>query len=151
MELIIVYILLVQSLCAVLSSTQNSKSMDKVENLEKAIFKETPCLNCTLEVKIEYLELFVKKFLTMDSVDQSVNWSNNFAFGLASAITSFGFNLVVAVLGLCYTNQINRKFKEWEESEELRFLQKLERMQFPPTANYEMAILPERWLVHLFY
>ena len=145
MELIIVYILLVQSLCVVLSGIQNSKLMDKVENLEKAILKENPCLNCTLEVRIEYLELFLKKFSTMDLVDQSVNWSNNFAFGLASTITSFGFNLVVAVLGICYTNQINRKFKRWEESEELRFLQKLEKMQFPPPANYEMVILPERW------
>ena len=104
MELIIVYVLLVQSSCAVLSGAQNPKLMDKVENLEKAIFKENPCLNCTLEVRIEYLELFLKKFSTMDLVDQSVNWSNNFAFGLASAITSFSFNLLVAVLGICYTN-----------------------------------------------
>ena len=48
----------------------------------------------------------------MDLVYQSVNWSNNFAFGLASAITSFGFNLVVAVLGICYTNQINKKIQK---------------------------------------
>ena len=122
MELIIVYILLVQSFCVVLSDAPNLKLMDRVEILEKAILKENPCLNCMLEVRIEYLELFVKTFLTIDLVDQSVNWSNNFAFGLAGTITSFSFNLVVAVLGICYTNQINRKFKRWEESEELRFL-----------------------------
>ena len=71
--LIIVYILLVQSFCVVFSNAPNSKLMDRVEILEKAILKENPCLNCTLEVRIEYLELFVKKFLTMDLVDQSVN------------------------------------------------------------------------------
>ena len=61
------------------------------------------------------------KILAMNSADQSVNRSNNFAFTLASAITSFGFNLTVAVLGICYTNRVNRKFKRWEESEELKF------------------------------
>ena len=122
MESIIVYILLVQSFCVVLSDAPNSKLMDRIEILEKAILRENPCLNCMLEVRIEYLELFVKKFLTMDLVDQSVNWSNNFAFGLASAITSFSFNLAVAVFGICYTNQINRNFKRWEELEKLRFL-----------------------------
>ena len=72
MELLIVYILLVQSFCVVLSNAPNSKLMDRVEILEKAILKENPCLNYTLEVRIEYLELFVKKFLTIDLVDQSV-------------------------------------------------------------------------------
>ena len=80
----------------------------------------------------------------MTSVGQSVNWSNNFAFGLAGAIMSFGFNLTVTVLRICYTNRINKRFKRWEESEELKFLRKLERMQFPPTADYEMTILLER-------
>ena len=98
-----------------------------------------------LEVRIKYLELFVKKFLTVDSVDQSVNWSNNFAFGLASAIMTFGFNLVVTVFGICYTNQINRKFKKWERVEELKYQPQSERMQFPATADHENAMLPERW------
>ena len=51
------YILLVQSLCAVLSKAPNSKLMDRVEILEKAILKKNLYLNCTLEVRIEYLEL----------------------------------------------------------------------------------------------
>ena len=54
---------------------------------------------------------------------------------------SFSFNLTVAVLRICYTNRVNRKFKRWEESEELKFLRKLERMQFPSAADYEMVIL----------
>ena len=85
------------------------------------------------------------KISAMDLADQSVNWSNNFAFALASTITSFGFNLTVAVLRICYTNRVNRKFKSWEESEELKLLRKLERMQFSPAADYEMVMLPERW------
>ena len=85
------------------------------------------------------------KISAMDSADQCVNWSNNFAFALASTVTSFGFNLTVSVLRICYTNRVNRKFKRWEESEELKFLRKLERMQFPPAADYDMVILPERW------
>ena len=83
------------------------------------------------------------KISAMNSADQSVNRSNNFAFTLASAITSFCFNLTVVVLGICYTNRVN-KFKRWEESEELKFLRKLERMQFPLAADYEMVMLPER-------
>ena len=43
MELIIVYILLVQSLCAVLSDAPNSNLMDRVEILEEAILMERPC------------------------------------------------------------------------------------------------------------
>ena len=84
------------------------------------------------------------KISAMNFADQSINWSNNFPFALASAITSFGFNLTVAVLGICYTNRVNRKFKSWEESEELKLLRKLERMQFSPAADYEMVMLPER-------
>ena len=61
------------------------------------------------------------KILAMNSACQSVNWSNYFAFGLAGAITNFGFNLIVAVLRIWYTNKVNRKFKKWEESEELKF------------------------------
>ena len=53
--------------------------------------------------------------------------------------------MAVAVFGIWYTNKVNRKFKIWEESEELKFLRKLERMQFPPTADYEMGMLPKRW------
>ena len=76
---------------------------------------------------------------------QSVSWPNNFPFSLASTVTNFGFNVAVAVFGIWYRNKVNRKFKIWEELEELKFLRKLERMQFPPTADYEMGMLPERW------
>ena len=31
------------------------------------------------------------------------------------------------------------------EGEELRYQRRLERMQFPPTADHENAMLPERW------
>ena len=121
MEFIIVYMLLVQLFYVVSSHTPNSKLKNNVTVLEKAILKESPCLNCMLEVRIKYLELFAKKFLTVDLVDQSMNWSNNFAFGLASAVTAFGFNLVVTVFRICYTNQINKKLKKWERVEELKY------------------------------
>ena len=88
------------------------------------------------------MELVLKKTLSQNSVCQSVNWPSNFAFSLASAVTNFGFN--VAVFGIWYTNKVNRKFKIWEESEELKFLRKLERMQFPPAVDYEMGMLPKR-------
>ena len=68
------------------------------------------------------------RILAMNSAGQSVNWSNNFAFALGSTIMSFGFILTVAVLRICYTNRVNRKFKSWEELEELKFVRKLERM-----------------------
>ena len=139
------YLLLVSFICVVPSNTQNSELIDKVDKLELSIFGKNPCQNCMVEQRIKYLELVLMKISAMNSTDQSVNWSNNFAFGLASTITSFSFNLTVAVLEICYTNRVNRKFKRWEESEELKFLRKMERMQFPPAADYEMTILLERW------
>ena len=98
-----------------------------------------------LEVRLRHLELLVEKLLAMNLADQSVNWLNNFAFGLASAVTGFGFNLVVALFGIYYTYCINKKFKNWERAEELRYQCRLERMQFPLTADHESAMLPERW------
>ena len=50
-----------------------------------------------------------------------MNCSNKFTFGLASAVPGFGFNLVVAVLAICYTYQSNKKFKRWERAEELKY------------------------------
>ena len=91
------------------------------------------------------MELVSKKTPGQNSACQSVNWPSNFAFSLASAITNFGFNVAVAVFGIWYTNKVNRKFKIWEESEELKFLRKLKRMQFPPAVDYEMGMLPKRW------
>ena len=90
------------------------------------------------------MELVLKKTLGQNLACQSVNWSSNFAFSLASTVTNFGFNVAVAVFRIWYTNKVNRKFKIWEESEKLKFLRKLERMQFPPTVDYEMGILPKR-------
>ena len=127
-------------MCVVGSDTQNSELLEKIEKLELSTFGENPCQNCMVEQRVKYLDIVLKKI----SVGQSINWSNNFTFGLASAITSFGFNLAVTVLRIYYPNRINKKFKIWEESEELKFLRKLERIQFPPTADYEMTILPER-------
>ena len=74
-----------------------------------------------VEQRLKYLEIVLKKISAMNLVGQSINWSNNFAFGLAGTIMSFGFNLAVTVLRICYTNRINKKFKIWEESEELNF------------------------------
>ena len=90
------------------------------------------------------MELILKKTPGQNLACQSVNWPNNFAFSLARAITNFGFNVIVAVFGIWYTNKVNKKFKIWE-SEELKFLRRLERMQFPPAADYEMGMLPKRW------
>ena len=132
-------------MCVVASDTQNSELLEKIAKLELSTFGKNPCQNCMVEQRVRYLEIVLKKILAINLVGQSVNWSNNFTFGLASTITYFGFNLAVTVLGIYYINRINKKFKIWEELEELKFLRKLERMQFPPAADYEMTILPERW------
>ena len=97
-----------------------------------------------VELQVKYLELVLKKTLDQNLACQSVNWPSNFAFSLASAVTNFGFNVAVAVFGIWYTNKVNKKFKIWEELEEMKFLRKLERMQFPPAVDYEMGMLPER-------
>ena len=117
-------------MCVVASDAQNSKLLEKIEKLELSTFSKNPCQNCMVEQRVKYLEIVLKKILAINLMGQSVNWSNNFAFCLASAITYFGFNLAVTVLRIYYTNRINKKFKIWEE-----------RMQFPPAANYEMTIL----------
>ena len=134
MEFMIIYLLLVQLFYMVSSDPPNSK-----------LYENSLCQNCTLEVRLRHLELLVEKLLAMNSADQSVNWLNNFAFGLASAVTGFGFNLVVALFGIYYTYRINKKFKNLERVEELRYQCRLERMQFPLAADHESAMLPERW------
>ena len=131
-------------ICVVSSNTQNLELADKIDKLEVIVFGENPCQNCTVELQVKYLELVLMKTLGENSACQPVNWPNNFAFSLASVVTNFGFNVAVSVFGIWYTNKVNRKFKIWEESEELKFLRKLERMQFPPTADYEMGMLTER-------
>ena len=133
MESLIIYLLLVQLFYVVSSDPQNSK-----------LYEDSLCQNCMLEVRLRHLELLVEKLLAMNSADPSVNWLNNFVFGLASAVTSFGFNLVVALFGICYTYCINKKFKNWERAEEWRYQCRLERMQFPLTVDHESAMLPER-------
>ena len=132
-------------ICVVSSDTQNLELTDKIDELEIIVFGKNPCQNCMVQLQVKYLELVLKKTLGQNSACQSVNWPSNFAFSLASAVTNFGFNVAVAVavFGIWYTNKVNRKFKIWEELEELKFLRKSERMQFPPTVNYEMGMLPE--------
>ena len=71
------------------------------------------------------------------------DWSIKFFVVLAGTAMGFGFNIFVTALGILYQNHINKKFKMWEESEELRFLKKLDRMQFPPTASFETLFLPK--------
>ena len=116
------YLLLIFTvICAVPSSAQNLELVDKIDKLELSVFGKNPCQNCMVEQQIKYFELVSMKISAMNLADQFVNWSNNFAFALASRIMSFSFNLTVAVLGICYTNRVNRKFKIWEESEELKF------------------------------
>ena len=133
MEFMIIYLLLVQLFYVVSSDPPNSK-----------LYEDSSCRNCTLEVRLRHLELLVEKLLAMNLADPSVNWLNNFAFGLASTVTSFGFNLVVALFGICYTYCINKKFKNWERAEEWRYQCRLERMQFPLTVDHESAMLLER-------
>ena len=78
MEFMIIYLLLVQLFYVVSSDPPNSK-----------LYEDSSCQNCMLEVRLRHLELLVEKLLAMNSADPSVNWLNNFAFGLASAVTSF--------------------------------------------------------------
>ena len=98
----------------------------------------------TLDMRIKYLKLTLGKVLATDTFDRSDNWSKKFVFSLAGQVITFAFNVTIAVLGIYLSFQINKKFKKWEESEELKLLHKLERMQFPPTADFERMMLPER-------
>ena len=132
-------------LCTTLSDDQNSKLKSEINDLEMLVFREIPCTNCSLDMRIKYLRLTLDKVLTTDSSDRSGNWSQKFVLGLAGQITGFVFNVILAVLGIYLSFWINKKFKRWEELEEIKILQKLERMQFPPTAEMERYLLPERW------
>ena len=132
-------------LCLALSSTQNSKLESEIKDLEMLVFWEIPCQNCMLDMRIKYLRLTLDKVLTADPLDHSGNWSQKFVFSLAGQVITFIFNVTIAVLRIYLSFQINKKFKRWEESEEIKLLRKLERMQFPPTADMERFKLPERW------
>ena len=136
--------LIVSLLCLTLSGTQNSKLELEIEDLEMLVFWEIPCQNCTLDMRIKYLRLTLGKVLATDTLDHSDNWSKKFVFGLAGQVITFTFNVTIAVLRIYLSFWINKKFKMWEESEELKLLRKLERMQFPPAADLERAVLPER-------
>ena len=141
------YILLfvIFPLCIALSDTQNSKLESEIKDLEMLVFQEIPCQNCTLDMGIKYLRLTLDKVLTANPSDRSGNWSQKFILSLAGQVTAFVFNMTIAVLRIYLSFQINKKFKRWEESEEIKILRKLERMQFPPTADLEGFKLPERW------
>ena len=140
----IVLFFFIVSLCTTLSDDQNSKLKSEIYDLEMLVFREIPCTNCSLDMRIKYLRLTLDKVLTTDSPDRSGNWSQKFVLGLAGQITGFVFNVILAVLGIYLSFRINKKFKRWEESEEIKILQKLERMQFPPAADMERYLLPER-------
>ena len=136
--------IIVLLLCLTLSGTQNSKLKSEIEDLELLVFQEIPCQNCLLDMRIKYLRLTLGKALATDTSDHSDNWSKKFVFSLAGQVITFTFNVTIAVLGIYLSFQINKKFKKWEESEELKLLHKLERMQFPPAADFERVMLPER-------
>ena len=105
----IVLLLFTISLCTTLSDNQNSKLKSEINDLEMLVFWEIPCT--TLD-----------KVLTTNSSDRSGNWSQKFVLGLAGQITGFVFNVILAVLGIYLSFRINKKFKKWEESEEIKFL-----------------------------
>ena len=136
--------IIVLLLCLALSSAQNSKLKSEIEDLEMLVFWEIPCQNCMLDMRIKYLKLTLGKVLATDTFDHSVNWSEKFVFSLAGQVITFTFNVTIAVLRIYFSFWINKKFKKWEESEELKLLRKLEGMQFPPTADFERMMLPER-------
>ena len=95
---------------------------ESAKSLEMLVFQEIPCQNCTLEMRIKYLRLTLDKVLTADSSDRSGNWSQKFVLGLAGQITGFVFNVIIAVFGIYLSFRINKKFKRWEESEEIKIL-----------------------------
>ena len=144
MSRILLLCFIVLPLCLALSSAQNSKLESEIKDLEMLVFREIPCQNCMLDMRIKYLRLTLDKVLTTDPLDCSGNWSQKFVLGLAGQVITFVFNVTIAVLGIYLSFQINKKFKRWEESEEIKLLRKLERMQFPPAADMERSKLPER-------
>ena len=108
-------------ICIVSSNMQNSELLDNINKMELSVFGKNPCQNCTVKLQVKYLELVLKKTSGQDLACQSVNWPNNFAFSLASTVTNFIFNVAVALFRIWYINKVKRKFKIWEESEELNF------------------------------
>ena len=118
----IVLLFFVVSLCTTLSDDQNSKLKSEINDLEMLVFREIPWTNCSLDMRIKYLRLTLDKVLTTNSPDHSGNWSQKFVLGLAGQITGFIFNVILAVLGIYLSFQINKKFKRWEESEEIKIL-----------------------------
>ena len=121
-----ILLLVILLLCIALPNDQNSKLESEIKDLEMLVFWEIPCQNCTLDMRIKYLRLTLDKVLTADSSDHSGNWSQKFVLGLAGQITGFVFNVIIAVLGIYLSFRINKKFKRWEESEEIKILRKLE-------------------------
>ena len=109
-------------LCTALSDDQNSKLESEIKDLEMLVFREIPCQDCMLDMRIKYLKLTLDKVLTADSSDHSGNWSQKFVLGLAGQIAGFVFNAIIAVLGIYLSFRINKKFKKWEESEEFKIL-----------------------------
>ena len=127
------------AICKSSSSNQNSKLLERVISLEMKVFGDSLCQNCMLNQRVEYLERVLKSILAKDLVSQLVNWPNHFGFTLACAVTNFGFSIMVAVLRICYQFKTNKKFKKWEESEEIKFLHRLKRMQFPQTMTRQVC------------
>ena len=119
-------VLIILPLCTALSDDLNSKLESEIKDLEILVFREIPCQNCMLDMRVKYLRLTLDKVLTADPSDHSGNWSQKFVLGLAGQITGFVFNVIIAVLRIYLSFWINKKFKRWEESEEIKILQKLE-------------------------
>ena len=113
-------VLIILPMCTALSDDQNSKLESEIKKI--LVFREIPCQNCTLDMRVKYLRMTLDKVLTTDSLDRSGNWSQKFVLGLAGQITGFVFNVILAVLGIYLSFRINKKFKRWEESEEIKIL-----------------------------
>ena len=75
-----------------------------------------------LDMRVKYLRLTLDKVLTANPLDHSGNWSQKFILGLAGQVTAFIFNVTIAVLGIYLSFWVNKKFKRWEESEEIKVL-----------------------------
>ena len=76
-------VLIILPLCTALSDDLNSKLESEIKDLEILVFREIPCQNCMLDMRVKYLRLTLDKVLTADPSDHSGNWSQKFVLGLA--------------------------------------------------------------------
>ena len=118
----------------------------KFRNVERKLFKDNNfsfCQSCSVEERLTYIEHSLD-LLGRESNQNSVNWFNNWSLALACMVTSLTGSLISMVVTVIFQQQYDKKFKIWEGENQIKFLEELNRCQFPPSAEFRSGILPEQ-------